>query len=339
MGPDEQQPAPSEGDTTTLQDVDVLAYLTDIRTQGATWLPDYAERTRQIEQQIADQWGQAFASYDLLVIVVQRTLTRLSRTRRAGEKAENDAAYEALYVLAIRACQIAKEVKALLTKGYASAATTRWRALHEVHVVARLIEQHGSALATRYLRHDIVEKQKLANSVEEVFHQIGQPIPPEIAQAMAEVRTEYTQLKRKYANEPLFFKGDYGWASGFVNGQSFVDLERAAGLADHRFAYRIVSSSVHGNVAGAFADSITVTGGEALVLGPSPDGMTEPGQSAAYSLLGIETVFLRNVTRRDDLPADMKTGCTLTIRVLEALFEDVVEAFRAATEKPGQVEG
>ena len=62
---------------------------------------------------------------------------------------QRDYVFEALSRLLARACRIAEEVLVLLKAGYGQGALARWRALHEVAVVADLIAENGEDCAER----------------------------------------------------------------------------------------------------------------------------------------------------------------------------------------------
>jgi hypothetical protein len=317
---------------------EAASYLDWIRSNSKQWLVAYSTRRVTLESEIAATWGEAFDRFDLLVVVSQRALDQSNQALREDAVARHDVVYEALLPLAVRACQIGKEVRVLMGSGYAQAAQTRWRTSHEVHVVARLIEMHGIPLAERYLKHNIVIKQKLSNATEGVFKQSGLQMAPSLVQTIAEVGVDYAKLKQIYANEPKFFEGEYGWAAGIVGKADIVNLEKAAGLGDRRFAYRIASDSIHPNIAGAFAGSKGTSEGGTLMLGPSAEGMMEPGVSTALALVETIRIFLRHALAARDTSdtkgEDFVRQLALTAIAYDGLLQDTVDAFQQATATP-----
>lgn len=311
-------------------DEEVMAYLRHIEEDRTQLLDDSRRRQRDTEAEIVQRWGQALDQYDLLVYLSIRAIRLSEKVVYAHAVAHQDVVYEALHALVARSCQTAKEIRALLAAGYASAAATRWRSLHELHVVAALIGSHPSGLAEHYLLHDIVQRHKLACSVEEVYRGIQADIPDNIRVAIADVRREYDRLRVKYKQEPDFFKGDYGWAKRFVPNATIDGLEKAAGLGDRRFAYRLASASVHPNIAGAFAGSQHTPAGDLMVIGPSSVGLMEPGVSASFALSETTRILLKHSLKESNGSEPERRELTLIGLALPRLFEDVVRAFQAA---------
>lgn len=323
---DSEQPGQPADDTSDQGDAEIDRYLDRIRSNSLAWLDGYKARRIELEQAIYANGAQAFDAFDLLVIICQRTVTAINAQTRHSPGTPNDVMQQALFPLAARACQIAKEVRVLLGAGYAAGATTRWRALHELHVVARIIEIHRAPLAKRYLDHAVVEKYKLATATQQVYQDIGEPIPAPIADAIIDVRREYGKLQAQYSGDEAFFHKDYGWASSYVSAPDLVSLERAAGLTNRRSAYRIASGNVHPNIAGAFAGSISTDEGESLVLGPSEGGMEYAGISAGSALVEITRILLRYVLATLDISDDIKREWALTSLAFDPLLHDLLSA-------------
>ncbi|HTC68987.1 MAG TPA: DUF5677 domain-containing protein, partial [Acidothermaceae bacterium] len=63
--------------------------------------------------------------------------------------------------LLARACRIVEEGLALLKAGFGPGASSRWRALYEIAVVATFIGQHGAETATRYVDHLWVQRWRI----------------------------------------------------------------------------------------------------------------------------------------------------------------------------------
>lgn len=318
-------------DTSVQYDTQRLAdALTALRTHAPELLVSFRRKHAEVVHQIEQRWGAALDAYDLLVITAQNALRVADEYTYPDAVTHQDYQYEALQKLAARVCQIAKEVRVLMAAGYAPAASTRWRSAHEVHVVAVLLERHDATLAKRYLLYNVVERSKLANDTEMVYKQAGIPLPPEHAAAIAEVRQEREKLKQEYEKE--FFEKPQGWAASLVRDTSIRGLEKAAGLSDRRSAYNIASGSIHPNTAGTFAYAVPVDGGMAVALGPSSEGLLEPGISTVVAVVGTFKAFLRYAMSAADRLGISTTshGQDLMPSVLDSLLEDVTAAFQTA---------
>lgn len=295
-------------------------------------LASYRSKRRELEAEIELRWQRAFDLYDLAVIIAQRAITRVANEYLAQQQASSpnirdQAVIEALLGIQRRVCQTAKEIRVLLGAGYGPGAATRWRAIHELFVIATLIERHGVPLAERYLRHDGVQKKKLADEVEAYYGAQGTPVPPEIANAIADVRQNYTELIARYRqSEPQYFQGDYGWAHSVVGATNIADLEKKAGLNVRRYVYRLVSLSVHPNVAGNFVGGEQVSDGAALVLGPSNANIFETGASTVVDLAACTELFLR-VGLRSLVSLDEREARFASL-VLDEIASGAVQAFQ-----------
>jgi len=181
---------------------------------------------------------------------------------------------------------------------------------------------HGEELAKRYLDHASVEKHKLAGAVTQAYKDLNSGI----SKAIDDIEQEYQAIKVKYANEPAFFKKDYGWINGYVN-PDFASVEQAANLDVSRAPYHLASGSIHPNIAGAFAGSRSMPTGEALVLGPSPDGMREPGAATAIALTEVTGIALKHVLKHASLTEATKQELALTSLALEPLGLETIRAF------------
>ncbi len=71
--------------------------------------------------------------------------------------------------LQARACRIAEEALTLLKAGFGPGASSRWRALYEIAVVATFVGKHGDGTAARYVDHLWVQRWKLLSALARKF--------------------------------------------------------------------------------------------------------------------------------------------------------------------------
>jgi hypothetical protein len=93
----------------------------------------------------------------MVMVSARETGEAFHQKHVAGASEDNDLVFFAMVGLHARACRISEEVMALMRAGFGQAAMTRWRALHEVAVVASFIKEHGEETARRYFAHEGVE--------------------------------------------------------------------------------------------------------------------------------------------------------------------------------------
>lgn len=103
---------------------------------------------------IRSRWSEPFDKFEILIHLAREVALQAEQALVTSGDAPIDLRTTCLTLLALRAVQIADEIKALLAAGLATGGLARWRALHEVETVALVIEQYGEQhprLSERYL--------------------------------------------------------------------------------------------------------------------------------------------------------------------------------------------
>src|SRR5208337_1220140 len=100
---------------------------------------------------------------------------------------------------------IAEEALTLLRAGYGPGASSRWRSLYEIAVVATFVSQHGDETAVRYVDHLWVQQWRLLKDADEsgTLDQAGQA-------ALEEAKREVDRLVAVHGEG---FAHEYGWAA------------------------------------------------------------------------------------------------------------------------------
>lgn len=206
-----------------------------------------------------------------------------------GSRAENPHQIEVITRLHARSCQLTDEILSLLAAGFADGAMARWRALHEVAVVALLVSRHDDLLAERYLAHAEVESWRAITEYSEFSERLG--YPPVSAEEFAEVRDRYDRVIARFGSD---FGLQYGWAAEIVDSRRprFADIERAVGTDHLRPHYRMASHAIHANPKGVLFKLGLLEGVEGLLAGPSDVGLADPGHSTAISLAQASSCLL-----------------------------------------------
>ena len=114
------------------------------------------------EERLVAMWRRPLDLLDLFIHLSTEAGSDFNSAFRKDAAGSGDAVFEALIRMHGRACQVAREILTLLRAGFADGAHARWRTLHELAIVACVISEAGPDLAERYLRHDTVERYKLA---------------------------------------------------------------------------------------------------------------------------------------------------------------------------------
>jgi hypothetical protein len=249
------------------------------------------------EERLETRWGEAFNHIRMLRYVSLQEggerAKRLGRSRAKNPKVRP----HLLLRLHARAVQIVGEILALMEAGYADGAMARWRTLHEVTVVALLINDADEDLAIRFVDHEAVGRLQAANLHQRSCAARNQvPIPEE---EMAALEADQAAVVRKYGPE---FKKEYGWAATYVGNPDpkFDKLETAAGRATMRQEYKLASYNIHAGSRGLFF-KIGMLDGSGLMAGASNAGFDEPGLATLDALVSINFALFPKPISLDDL--------------------------------------
>ncbi len=161
----------------------------------------------------------------------------------------------ALASLHAHGCLIAGEIVTLLEAGYASGALARWRALHEVAVVAAFIAEKGSVTARRFLEHEAANEKRMRKVAERGLRPDEELLP---------MHRRHERILKRQTPE---FEGDYGWAAPDLGKRSptFVDLQSAETLEHWAYPYAVACGAVHPR-ASTVAKPLGHTGESGLLL-------------------------------------------------------------------------
>jgi hypothetical protein len=233
-------------------------------------------------------WGDALDKLDMLMATADSVGGQAIAVARASRSKKRVAITTALDRLHVRGVQVATEVLTLLREGFADAAFSRWRTLHEISVVATVLADHGEDIAVRYLDHDLVEAQRAA----EVYQRCH---PKDAARrtnaaALCQTKTEYDAVIAEYGST---FKSPYGWAAKHLSKDkpTFQHLEEAADQAQMRLQYKVASYGVHAGTKG-LTTSVADVFGEGPPGGASIGGLHEAGIETAFSLVRLTGTLL-----------------------------------------------
>ena len=298
--------------------VDNIAYLTlaRIRKDASSGLKRHRRDRKGFEKRLNERWKYPLDLLDLVIALSTEAGTEFNRKFRNEAVDSGDAVFEALTRLHARGCQVSGEVLALLHAGFADGAHARWRSLHEMAVVASLIQQHGQELAELYLLHENIQQYKLACEYQKFFDRLD--VEPPSKENFEKLKVQRDELIDRFGKA---FEGDYGWASSAIgsNRPTIKNIEQHVQLDHMRPYYRMASDNVHPNSHGAyFRLGLHSSQEEVLLAGPSNFGLANPGHSTTISLVQLTTTLLATESVLD---------CVVTMKILAELTNEVGEAF------------
>lgn len=289
----------------------VVAYDTLAVESGPRWAAESRSEHDNFASDLGERWGYAIETCEVVRLIA------LEAGIEYHDEQDGDLGvlHEVLARLHARACLIADEIITLMRAGFASGAHARWRALHEVTVIATFIEAGGDELARRFLDYEHVESLAGMREYQHNAESLGREAYP-----AAEIREmEETVSGLCVAYGPLFRKR-YGWAAEhFGYAPDYRTIEATTYLAHYRSYYRMASHPIHAGPKGIAFD-LGHFGPEGMMLaGPSNAGFVDPGYGMCLSLTQITDVYL-NLQPSASTLVSRRVLLRLTDRAGEALI-------------------
>ncbi len=305
---------------------------------SAAVAPDVRDGLRRDAADMRQRRRAARASFEQeLHVIWQETLDELQAlieaARDSGElfhervgadaAADEDITYAVLLRLHARGCRMAEESFVLLQAGFGQAAMARWRSLHELTVCGMFIYRYGDRAAQPYLDHDAVVSLAAMNEHEKLrvdgrLH--GEPLID--ADEREHLEQVVASLREQYGRS---FMRAYGWAAPALRvtrpniEPNFADIENEVELDQLRPWYRMANHAVHGGPKGITwtPDLSAHRQGDSLLAGPGFDGLADPAECVAISLVQATINLLMLSPGLDDI---------LVMRTLLLMSEDVANA-------------
>jgi hypothetical protein len=291
--------------------------LNDLKKSSSRMLTERRGYECTFEDRLTRRWRKPLDLLEMFYVVALESGEAFNSKHREEASLNKDFLFEALTRIHARGCQIFFEIMTLLKSGLADGAIARWRSLHELAVISLFLNEHGKAVAERYLAHVTIENYKEMIEYQKHCRRLGyEPL----------TRKEVQRLKRgrdavcaKYGQD---FYGDYGWVpKSILRDRNFKEIEESIKMDRWRPFYKMACINVH-----AFAKSLKFRLGliqdnsrqEILLAGPSNYGLADPAQNAAISLHQITTCLLTNKPTIERL---------IAISTMQKLVEEIGDAF------------
>lgn len=280
-----------EGDAERL-DTAADIFLDELAARHDTALFDRRRQLTEFYQRFHTRWRDAFEMLEFVILAHEQAGVLYKSIHDLKYRSDEEKSYEysALVTLHARACQVAREVLALIKAGYADGAMARWRALFEMASVAEFIADHGDETAERFLKYRVVETFREARKYEQYHEDLG--FAPLEDGVIENLRDRVEELTDEYGNS---FKSHWGWAEQDLDEDaSRRVVAREAGTVQYTPFYALASNAVHGGSKGSqYRLGLTdETQGDLLLLGPTDVGMTDPAQLTSLMLHRVSAALL-----------------------------------------------
>lgn len=268
---------------------------------------------------IRQRWGEAIEMLNFYIILNEQAGALFASMY---DEPEGDDRFAALLQLHARACQVSREVLALLRAGYPGGAFARWRPIYEMAVAANFIEEHGQNTAKRFLQHRTIEDVREMEEYRRHHEKLGfEELDEQTEEDLVDLENK---LVGRYEHS---FKEDYGWADLVLENDEkpvLPVLARKVGIEEYLPYYRFASDFVHGGskaVQGRLG-LVKENPDEVVGVGPVNQGFIDPAQFTALMLPQVTNAFLG----LEDEPY-----WEVISRVLEDFGREVVGAFVVAS--------
>jgi len=190
----------------------------------------------------------------------------------------------------VRACQIASEIKALVTNGFADDAHARWRTLHEISVIFLYLYNSDYETVEMYNDYETIESYKKAKDYNDCCEELGWESIE--TSEIENLNQEKNRLIEKYGKE---FCESYGWTMRNMpkGRRNFREIEKNVDMSHLRAIYTWSNENVHAGVSGIKTKlSLRQNEQNCFLTGPNDCGFLDPIQFTTISLYEMSNVFL-----------------------------------------------
>ena len=253
-----------------------------LKKHGAEILEEHRFRREAFIEKLNSIWGEAIDNYEILVNVAREIGNcALDFIRLNPSDEHNPHKVEAVIQLFGRACHVGEEISVLLANGLADGAQARWRSLHEIQVVIKLLADGDDLLSKRYLDHHDIDLFLEAKATDTFGGSRLHSVHPDDLRDLSIIKDE---LLENYGKD---FICPYGWASELLGFKAnrFSDLEKLAGAEYVRPFYKAASASVHASSRGTLSRLGMPPDFDGMLAGSSTYGLFSPATGATHSLV------------------------------------------------------
>ncbi|AEX51142.1 hypothetical protein GRAQ_00295 [Rahnella aquatilis CIP 78.65 = ATCC 33071] len=252
------------------------------------------ELISEFEERLYEVWKSPLDRFNLLIVMCRELGASVNNDFRSEEFEEKTYKLEVLTRMQAHAIHISCEILHLLKGGYADGAMARWRSLHECAVISKIINESSDEIAEKYYYHKHIDDYKFSLSYSEHSESLG--FESIDNKSLEIISNKHDELVKKYGTH---YANDYGWAVDVIGKKkvNFYDLEAFSGLGYLRPYYKFSSIRVHlGSKSLDYKLSLSLSeefGEEELLMaGPSNEGLIEPMQCSALSLIDVTLMSL-----------------------------------------------
>lgn len=266
--------------------------------ETSTALARRLRRDRRILSITLEQvWGVAFQAYD----AVAYASYELGASWAEGHQSPaRPLVWSTLLDLHSRACLVASEIAALHRTGFPAGATARWRSLHELAVIALVLQGADEEITERYRDREAIEHHEDAKEYQSHASALGySPLSDDELRLLSE---RHDAVVAKWGKA---IKAPNGWALPLAPGFGSVGvgkLEEIAGVEHLAPFYLLGNHAVHGGPRASSLQRVEINGVQYRTPGATVFGdIAETAHGALISLHQVNCALLSERCRTDDL--------------------------------------
>jgi hypothetical protein len=296
-------------------DVESEKLLSNIKRRTSLILRGNKKYQKSFNKQLDQKWGIVLDLLEVFVVLSEEIGADFTDDVIKAPMADTSPRFTVLSRSHARSCQVSKEIITLLRNGFADGAYARWRTLHEIAVETNIINKNEDGLAKKYIDHDLVHKLQAAKAFSKYDQEFGGENVTQ--EELQDLEIACTELINLYGHD---FLNENGWAASLTGKPRtrFSDLESLAEFAHMRPAYKLACLNVHGGARALFFRfGLRYDGDENFLLtGSSINGLANPIQNTAYSLLQITAALLTY-----DVNLDYLVALKVLFKIEQEIFE------------------
>jgi len=275
------------------------AHVADRLVATTSALTRRLRRDRRILSLTLDQvWGDAFQMYDA---VVYASYEQGAIWAKEAQQQARPLVWDTLLDLHARACRTASEIGALQRSGHPVGAVARHRSLHELAVVAFVLQGADEEITRRFRDYEAVEQYQDAQHYQRHVSTLGYgPLPEDEVETL---RLRHDEVVARWGQE---IKKPNGWAAPLASQNSgsisFAWLEQTAGLGHLHPFYRYGSHAVHGGPRSSSIQRAEINGVAHRMPGATVfSDLAETAHGALISVQQVNSALMIERLRASDL--------------------------------------
>jgi hypothetical protein len=304
-------------------DIESEKLLSNIKRRTSLIRRGNQKHQKSFNKQLDQKWGKVLDLLEVFIVLSEEIGADFTDDIIKASTENTSPRFTVLSRSHARSCQVSKEIITLLRNGFADGGHARWRTLHEIAVETNIINRNDDELARKYLDHDLVQTLQAAKAFSKYDQEFGAENVTK--EELQDLKIACKELVKLYGQDIL---NENGWAASLTRKPrtKFSDLELLAKFAHMRPQYKLACLNVHGGARALFFRfGLRYDGDENFLLtGSSINGLANPVQNTAYSLLQITAALLTYDVNLDYLVA---------LKVLFKLEQEIFEVTSEIVEK------